>query len=1173
MFLKQLEIVGFKSFAERTKIEFDRGITAIVGPNGSGKSNITEALRWVMGEQSAKSLRGGKMPDVIFSGTEKRNPMNYAEVVASFDNGDRELALDAERVVVSRRLYRNGDSEFRINGKKCRLKDITALFMDSGTGRDSLSIISQGRIEGIFNSKPEDRRAIFEEAAGVMRYKTSKNETETKLKHTQENLDRLEDIIFELSGQLAPLRVQRENALKFQELDSARGRLALSVLVENVRLALEKRAEAVAALADVSEKLSALTESQAVYAREVAEIKNKRNEAEAQFEQLQSEILSVSDLKATLERTLAVAQEQAKSAEKSSSERAARTSQLTEQEATAEQELSRALEVLSRLTAEKDKATAEIDELTAELAAFAESPEAVLAKLREDYLALVNREATLSNALTKNRADVENRMARAASEDAENAANQEKLALLKAEFSSTNSALAEASEKVTTLVKEFTRKNAADQRLAKELEAAKNAQFQALQTRQKLTAQIESLERIRANHSNLYAGVRAVMQNGALSGLVGVVSDLLTFDESYATALDVALGAASQNIITENEHDAQAAIRFLREKRLGRATFLPLTTIKPRDFRELARVKNQPGFIDLAVNLVTFAPQLTPAFSNLLGATVIVDTSEHATAIARLLNFTARIVTLDGTQINPGGSYAGGSRGKNSTTFTAAEIEKLRGQLAAADAALKSSETQVEALAAQQTQLSKELSDVRAQGEAMRLTEERLKTQAAQLAQTVADLSELVTLSTSASDASLLGKLQADNETILSALTEIAAQKTALEAQEISIQENSSAVNQLKTEKSAQLTNAKVKAQEISSDLEHTKSEQTRLAALLSELAAEKTAMSAEATDTPADTQQLRAQLTQAEEKVQELQVAQVSLRMSRDDYAAQLEDLEARNHATLEENQALRTQQTRFEFQLEQLEKTLRAQQLSLSEDFHLSYDAALAQAQPLEQLAEAEKELKKLEREIRTLGPVNLEAITQFEEVNARYALYTTQKADLDAARKLLEDNISEIDDEVKVRFKTAFDAIRESFQTTFRQMFAGGNADLILTSPDLLSAGIEIAVQPPGKKLASLSLMSGGEKALTALALLFAVLRVRTVPFVVLDEVEAALDEANVKRFGDYMNHFDSSNQFIVVTHRKGTMAASRVLYGVTMQAAGISKIVSVKFDDIPDEKTEH
>ena len=1172
MYLRLLEITGFKSFADKTKIEFDQGITAVVGPNGSGKSNITEALRWVLGEQSAKSLRGGKMPDVIFSGTEKRKAMNFAEVVAHFENSDRYLEMDEDDVVITRRLYRNGDSDYLINDKKKRLRDIHDLFMDTGTGRDSLSIISQGRIESIFNAKPEDRRAIFEEAAGVLKYKTRKNETESKLTSTQDNLDRLEDIIFELNGQLTPLRAQRDVALKFQEFEADRQKLQLSVLVAQIKQELEKRQETVSQLTEVKEKLQRLARSQENYESALTELKNQHGQAELSLETATEKILQLTTLKSDLEKKVELFDAEKSNAEKSENARAARATQIEAERKTTQDALTATEGHLSALTEDKKRLDAEIAQLTEELAAFSESPETLLERLREDYLQLVSREANLSNNLTRSQAEAAALQKREAESD--NAAREtaEKLKLTEEESSAAEEEFATLKAEIAQLLNDFATLNEEDKTAATALDAAQQLQFSAIDSLKNKKARLNSLIAIRENHTNLYAGVAAVMK-AQISGTIGVVADLLTFDQQYAAALEVALGAGAQNIIVEDEAAARASIDYLRKNRLGRATFLPLTTIKPRDFRDLARVRQLTGFVDVASSLVSYDARLTDAIKNLLGATIIVDSLENAQHIARELHFNVRIVTLDGSQINPGGSFAGGAGRRNGTTFTANEIAQLEEDIARGDEQLKQQEKEVQELTAARAAVQEKSAVLRHSGEEKRLLEREMEVKIKTLSQTRDDLQELLTLSGGQDAQEQLAELAAHDAEIAHELTEIVVKKQQLEDEQARVRDDSTSFNALKDEKSQALTAAKVQLSELTADLRHEESEKLRLTETLETLDAQLlqlTSASSSASDT-ADREAFSRQLLEVTDELQQLQIRQVSLRLEREDVSAQMDELAAQNSMTLLERETLAGQEARLEVATEQVEQGLKSRQLRLSEDYQLSFDAAAAQVEMIEDLSVAERHLRDLERQIRSLGPVNLDAIAQFDEVNSRYNFLNGQKSDLLGAKELLLSNINEMDDVVRARFEKTFYEIKNSFLLTFKQMFGGGTADLVLTSDDLLTAGIEIQVQPPGKKLASLQLMSGGEKALTALALLFAILRVRTVPFVVLDEVEAALDEANVKRFGDYMNHFDSSNQFIVVTHRKGTMAAADVMYGVTMLDAGVSKLVSVRFDEV-DETNE-
>ena len=1170
MYLKKMEIVGFKSFADKTKVEFDKGITAVVGPNGSGKSNIVEALRWVLGEQSAKALRGGKMPDVIFAGTEKRRALNYAEVIAHFDNSDHYLQGqdENEEVVITRRLYRNGDSEFLMNGRKCRLRDIHDLFTDTGLGRDSLSIISQGRIESVFNSKPEERRAIFEEAAGVLKYKNRRNETESKLNSTQDNLDRLEDIIFELNSQLVPLQSQRDTALRFQELEAERSDLSLSVLVGQLESKKAKYDQTELDLAQVAQELASLSTRKKVYDEQVSQLRTERQKVEAEQEKLQADQLNFSNLKSDLTRKIELFDVQKDSSEKSAAEREERLENLKSRLEITQQNLAEVQKKSELLLTEKNDLDKLLTELSADLATLSESPEVVMERLRDEFVQLVEEEAQISNEIVRNKAEITDLSRRQSEQDESVRENLTKFEKISQDLSEAQENLNTVKKEIETLLAKFEEGNQAEKKQAELERLAQNKMYDYLQELNQHKARLTSLQNIRESHSNLFAGVRAVMQNASqIGGVIGVVSDLLTFDPKYTTAIDIALGGGSQNVVTEDENAAKRAIAFLREKRLGRATFLPLTTIKGRDFNGLNRIQNMTGFVDLAINLVSFESRLNKAMSSLLGTTVIVDSGENATAIARAMNYNVRIVTLDGTQINPGGSYAGGAGKRNSTTFTSVEISNLEKQIKLSEEQLKISEKEVQKAQSARQELLKEIELLKTQGEEKRFVEQSLNLKIEQLTEQKVALEQLTNLSANQEATGNLLELTKENEHKVEVLAKITERKAEIENQLEEVKTNSQAHKALQSEKTTALNQTQLRQSEVVSELKFTKADEKRLLTDLSALTEEKNQLTALLNPVQFDETErnnFSKQLTEVEERLSQINVRMISLKFEREDLAAQMEDLEQHNQEFIQQTQELNTKKTRYEMQLEQIEGQLMTLQETLNSEHQISFEEAQATAKIVDDLAEAEQKLKNLERQIKALGPINLDAIAQFDEVNERFTFLSSQKDDLLEAKNLLLSTIDDMNDEVKIRFKTSFDAIRESFKTTFAQMFVGGLADLELTSDNLLEAGVEIKVQPPGKKLSSLNLMSGGEKALTALALIFAILRVRTVPFVVLDEVEAALDEANVKRFGDYMNHFDNSNQFIVVTHRRGTMAAAGSMYGVTMADAGVSKMISVKLD---------
>ncbi|HEM3684080.1 TPA: chromosome segregation protein SMC [Streptococcus suis] len=1174
MFLKSIEMQGFKSFADKTKVVFDRGVTAVVGPNGSGKSNITESLRWALGESSAKSLRGGKMPDVIFAGTESRKPLNYASVVVTLDNSSGFITHKEKEIKVERHIYRSGDSEYLIDGKKVRLRDIHDLFMDTGLGRDSFSIISQGRVEAIFNSKPEERRAIFEEAAGVLKYKTRKKETESKLEQAQGNLDRLDDIIYELDNQVKPLEKQAQTAKKFLELEEQRKELYLDVLVAQLALGKEKLTEKEAELDTVKTELTSYYQQRSELEHENQTLKEKRHRLSEQMEREQAVLLDLTKLISDLERKIEVHKLESSQNESSRLEAQERLESMLEKRASLDQQIGQRQEKNALLERSLSSLKEDIAAVDKEISYFSEDPDQVLDHLREQYVALMQEEAEASNRLTKLQQAIANQISLSESKSADLARLQAEKNQAQEELDKSQFALEQADQVLQALLASY-------QTMKEELEQAQSAYqaeqsslFDLLDLLKGKQARQASLEAILKNHSNFYAGVKAVLQaSSSLGGIIGAVSEQLTFDTRYQTALEIALGGASQNVIVEDESTAKRAIAFLKEKRQGRATFLPLTTIKPRHLssQQVSILEASDGFLGLASELVTYHPNLDAIFQNLLGTIAIFDTIEHANQAARATKFQVRMVTMDGAEIRPGGAFAGGSNRNNSTTFIKPELDALLGEIAELSSQLQVQENLVATKKAGLDKIRDSLETIKTEGEEARLNQQSARIHQEQAENRLAQVTAQYDLQMSQVSPSILTELEeeaAKEEINLQALTE---KKQALDQQINQVRDNRDSIQEnlqtLQTQK-GQLT---VEQADLSSQLRFEQTDLTRLKeektatendiSILEDLIDQKIVA---LEDTSVEI--LEEQLQAASERQSQTSQLQIRLKFELEDIDGQFEDLEGRLEQARTKNDDLIRKQAKLEAECEQAGDRLRTLLGNLTEHFKVSFEEAQSQAKEVENLPLAEQSLKDLERSIRALGPVNLDAIEQYDEVNNRLTFLNEQRTDILSARDLLLNTIHEMDDEVKERFKVTFEAIRESFKQTFRQMFGGGSADLILTEQDILTAGVEISVQPPGKKIQSLNLMSGGEKALSALALLFSIIRVKTIPFVILDEVEAALDEANVKRFGDYLNRFDKDSQFIVVTHRKGTMAAADAMYGVTMQESGVSKIVSVKLKDV-------
>ena len=1174
MYLKSIEMQGFKSFADKTKVVFDRGVTAVVGPNGSGKSNITESLRWALGESSAKSLRGGKMPDVIFAGTENRNPLNFASVVVTLDNSSGFIVNKNKEIKVERHIYRSGDSEYLIDGQKVRLRDIHDLFMDTGLGRDSFSIISQGRVEAIFNSKPEERRAIFEEAAGVLKYKTRKKETESKLAQAQGNLDRLDDIIYELDNQVKPLEKQAQTAKKFLELDGQRKELYLDVLVAQLSLGKEKLSEKEAELESVKTELTSYYKQRSELEQENQSLKEKRHRLSVQLDREQAVLLDVTKLISDLERKIEVHKLESSQNESSRQEAQARLENLLTRREQLEEQIEQKQGVLEQLENSLSSLKEDIAAVDREISYFSEDPDQVLDHLREQYVALMQEEAEASNRLTKIQQDIANQISLSESKSEDLARLQTEKQTAQEELDKSRKSLEEADHELRQLLERYQTKKSELDQVQATYQSEQGRLFDLLDQLKGKQARQSSLEAILKNHSNFYAGVKAVLQEApSLGGIIGAVSEQLTFDTRYQTALEIALGGASQNVIVEDEATAKRAIAFLKEKRQGRATFLPLTTIKPRQLsgQQISLLESSDGFLGLASDLVTYQPNLDVIFQNLLGTIAIFDTIDHANQAARATKFQVRMVTMDGAEIRPGGAFAGGSNRNNSTTFIKPELDALLGEIAELSSQLQEQESLVAAKKTSLDQTTEALETIKAEGEEARLNQQSARIHQEQAENRLAQLSVQYDLQMSQVSPTILTELDEEATKEAANVQALNEKKIALEQQINQVRDNRDSIQEslqkLQTKK-GQLTLVQAEAtsqlrfEQINlRRLQEEKATTEKDIAILEDLINQKVVALEDTT-----IELLEEQLQAASDKQSQTNQILIRLKFELEDIDGQFEDLEERLQQARTKNDDLIRKQAKLEADCEQAGDTLRTLLGNLTEHFKLSFEAAQSQAKAVENLASAEQNLKNLERAIRALGPVNLDAIEQYDEVNNRLTFLNEQRTDILSARDLLLDTIHEMDDEVKERFKVTFEAIRESFKQTFKQMFGGGSADLILTENDILTAGVEISVQPPGKKIQSLNLMSGGEKALSALALLFSIIRVKTIPFVILDEVEAALDEANVKRFGDYLNRFDKESQFIVVTHRKGTMAAADAIYGVTMQESGVSKIVSVKLKDM-------
>ena len=1185
VYLKRIEIAGFKSFADKTVIDFENSVTAVVGPNGSGKSNITEAIRWVLGEQSAKSLRGGKMPDIIFAGSDSRKPLNVAEVTVLLDNSDHYLPLDYQEISVTRRYRRTGESDFFINKQPCRLKDIQELFLDSGLGKESFSIISQGKVEAIFSSKPEDRRGIFEEAAGVLKYKQRKKKAEQKLFETEDNLSRVQDIIYELQEQLTPLAEQSEIAKKFLQLKEELTQTDIALMITEIYVAKKEWEEKQTQLTQFNQELTKLATHIQSQEAVLSEKRKQNAKKDRQIEKGQQSLLALSERLKQAEGQKDVLIERTKHTQKSTQEYQASLAE-------AQKKVAHFEELQEKLTKETTEKETEIQEAQQqlmktqqELEKYQKSTKELLSELRDQYVDLMQEQANVGNELKY----LERQYLQETSKSKQTLAKQSEVEASVLALSSQKQELSEKQANLQqALVKnqhELEEVQTKGKTVQTKLTNEQPKMYQLMNQVQQLQARQKSLQEIQENYFGFYQGVRLVLQHKQqLSGIVGAVAELIDVPSSFTLAIETALGGAAQHVIVENEHDARQAITYLKKQRGGRATFLPLTTIKPRQLpaHVLSQAAAVDGFLGIASEQVTFPAEIQTVVHNLLGTILLAKDLTSANAIAQTIRYQYRVVSLEGDVMNAGGSMTGGAnkRGNQGSLFSQnQELKQLTAEYEQADQQLQNQEKIVQELQTKVADLSQKQEKLRTQNEQLRFEEQEITNQLQNITNDLARFEKEKQLSNFETR-----ELQQFIETYQKQQAELTARQKEIEQQRQQIDEEIKSLNQESDQMEEKRSQVQARKAQEQADLAVLKEQFNHLQIQLrgarvqknealerqTSLEQQLATLTADFSDHEITEESLASQITELAQQREELQAELVAVKEQRERTQKEIDQLET---VLAEKNQQQKqqlTEQSKLEVQKDRAEMLLDHQLSYLQTEYQISFEKAVTDYQPTSDIVSSRTKVAVLKEQIADLGPVNIRSIEQFEQVNERHTFLATQRDDLLSAKNQLFETMEEMDAEVRARFKEVFEAIRQEFKVVFPNMFGGGRAELVLTDPsDLLKTGIEIEVQPPGKKLQSLSLLSGGERALTAIALLFSIIRVCPVPFCILDEVEAALDEANVKRFGRYLSDFQDDTQFIVVTHRKGTMVAADVLYGVTMQESGVSKIVSVRMEDINEE----
>lgn len=1178
MFLKSLEMQGFKSFPDKTVLEFGQGITSVVGPNGSGKSNISDAVRWVLGEQSTKNLRGSKMEDVIFSGTGVRRAQGFAEVTLRLDNTDRALKSDKDEVSVTRRYYRSGESEYLLNGETCRLKDVNEMFMDTGLGRDGYSMVSQGRVADMVSSKSSQRRDMLEEAAGISAYRYRRNDANRKLDQAEENMIRLRDILTELEDRVGPLKIQSEKAQKFLVLAEERKGLEIGLwlyTIDKVREQLKAHTdkldtavaqyEAVEAeLEKIVEEMETAMENSREITVQIDDIRLGASSIEEQAAQIDAQIaVELNSIEhnneaiARITRDMEIAVESKQNLDDEITETMKTVELLKNAEKQKRTQLAEAAEKIEGLREQSRVFVEKIAALSEEISQYAVKIgdcRVEISTANSSIEEITSRLETIDD-IVASRNDAKKQL------DEKKQLCEDKLAQAKALVVSTGNAVRGYELKVESRTQK-----------AEDMKKEIDALSLEIDRRRSRARMLDDLEKNMEGYSGSVKAVMREVKRGTLRGIDGVLSQLISVDEEYSVAIETALGAALQNIVTQTETDAKKAINFLKDNKSGRATFLPLTAVKGRGLDEKG-LDDCYGYVAVASELVGCDKKYNEIISSLLGRTVIVEDMDCAIMIAKKYSHRLKIVTLDGQVVNPGGSMTGGSRTQNSGILSRAnEIERLNAECVKLNGELEHKQLANKELLSELSACRADLAGTqadftRAQEEVIRC-ESELTLVVEKLEDTQRSIDELADEKVTADERlSMLAKtveeararakeLEEHNEALRLEIEKSNSSRAKLGEDETELQkaENRAKLDILAAQKDVQ---AKMEAVAL---LRHRMLNQgIRMEDLnreIGEIAQKNCDIKDNITVLEQQAQALRSKGKESKEDVAKL----IEKKNELDARAAQLRVEERAKSADREK---LGGEVARLEERKGVMEKEHDDTVSKLYDEYQLTQSEALALEIDLGDPAEAKRHLQELKNKIRALGNVNVAAIDEYKEVSERYEFMSTQIADIEKSKTELEKLIAELTSKMAAQFREQFAKINRYFGETFSELFDGGKAELILEDEhNVLECPIEIKVQPPGKNVQNIDLLSGGEKGLSAIALLFAILKVSPAPFCFFDEVEAALDEVNVARYAQYARRMTGNTQFILITHRRGTMEEADVLYGVTMQEKGVSKLLELK-----------
>ncbi|MCF6095808.1 chromosome segregation protein SMC [Thermovorax subterraneus] len=1184
MYLKKIEIHGFKSFADRTEIEFEPGINAIIGPNGSGKSNITDAVRWVLGEQSIKTLRGSKLEDVIFAGSQKRKPMGMAEVSVVLDNSDYLLPLEYSEVCITRRTFRSGESEFYLNKVPCRLKDIQELFMDTGIGKDGYSIISQGEVDEFLMARPEERRLIFEETAGIMKHKVRKREAEKKLEETMANLARVDDILSEIKVQLDTLYVQRMKALEYKELTERQKLLEVNLLLLEYEKISEKLKKIEEALTKEEAALVEIRDKRASIENRMVQVKEELQKMKGEYEKLKAGFYDKRTKKIELEKEKKWQEERLQKLREDLDIASQKMDILKAKLDGAKKQFCANLEKLEQKIKEINKTNAQLrikEEELARLGSGIRERQQEMENLKGDVIDLLNSASKIKNTIASLSTMKSNIKKRLMQIDQELKGIKEANSLTLQELENAEKRLSDVREKIKKVNEKIESEKRNLDNYTREYRESSRLLQQKIISYNELKSRYKILEEVNQNYEGYQQGVRNLLfhiKSGRIyiEGIYGTVAEIIKVSERLETAIESALGGAIQNVVCENEQTAKKAIEYLKKNSLGRVTFLPLTSVRPRVLSSHEKwVLDQSGCLGVACELINYEEKFMPVLLHLLGRVIVAEDVDSALEIAKKTDFGLKVVTLEGEIINPGGSITGGSIKKASLILAKkrefeeikekiiqeeAKIYELKNKIAGIEERIRDTQKSIDELgkilnscnadiAAQEREIAGKKGLLRERQEREKILNLEKRQIEEELREIEQEIDKVERDKNSIEEESRERERKVEN-----LKREIEERLKSMEAIEKEVKDLRLFLNGLKQEE----LSLKYQIQHLEQNVSEWEKEQNELVNSIGKLEQEIASTSSKINKMEVCLKGILEEQDVLKKVIENLEYDKTKLEDEIDALAKNLADIEREERRREVSLSEAKVKQASLKVEVEHIEKTL-------AERYSLSLKSAMDLRQKTSDGERIKEELFSIKNKIEGLGAVNMSAIEDYENLKSRYDFMKVQRDDLLDAKMKLDDLIDDLTKTMEEMFLETFKKIKEEFQKVFAELFGGGKAELILTDESKpLEAGIEIKVQPPGKKLQNLSLLSGGERALAAIALLFSILNIKSTPFCILDEIEAALDDANIDRFTRYLKKISEHTQVIIITHRKGTMEVADALYGVTMEETAVSKLIAVKLE---------